>query len=89
MFHKLKAVEPQDNFILYATFENGESRYYDINPLFSKWGMFDNLKTINGLYNQVKVDKGGYGISWNDDIDISCDELWINGYFADKCLNNG
>ncbi len=21
----------------------------------------------------------GYGISWNDEIDLSCDELWENG----------
>ena len=26
-----------------------------------------------------KVDVGGYGIIWNDDIDISCDELFENG----------
>ena len=22
---------------------------------------------------------GGYGIIWNDDLDLSCDELWENG----------
>jgi len=27
----------------------------------------------------VKVDAGGYGISWNDDIDLSEYELWTNG----------
>ena len=25
------------------------------------------------------VDVGGYGIVWNDDVDLSCDELWENG----------
>ena len=69
MFNKLKTIIPKDNFILFATFENGEARYYDINPLFDKWDIFNDLKSINGLYNQVKVDKGGYGISWNDEID--------------------
>ncbi len=28
---------------------------------------------------QVKVDAGVYGISWNDDIDLSCEELYQNG----------
>ena len=37
------------------------------------------LKNIDGLFDQVKVDVGGYGISWNDDLDLSCEELWING----------
>ena len=27
----------------------------------------------------VKVDQGGYGISWSDNIDLSCDELFFNG----------
>jgi hypothetical protein len=31
------------------------------------------------LFQQAKVDIGGYGISWNDDIDISEYEAWING----------
>ena len=25
------------------------------------------------------MDVGGYGIIWNDDLDLSCDELWENG----------
>lgn len=27
----------------------------------------------------VQVDPGGYGISWNDNVDLSENELWING----------
>lgn len=31
------------------------------------------------LWSQVQVDAGGYGISWSDDLDLSCDELFANG----------
>ena len=34
---------------------------------------------IKGLFKQVKIDKGGYGISWNDNIDLSCNTLWNEG----------
>ena len=34
---------------------------------------------IPGLFEQVKVDSGGYGISWNDELDLSCNELYYNG----------
>ncbi|WP_423805896.1 DUF2442 domain-containing protein [Phascolarctobacterium succinatutens] len=44
------------------------------------WQPFKALKYTNVLFNLVKVDVGGYGISWNDDLDLSCDELWENGY---------
>ena len=37
------------------------------------------LKASPELFGSVIVDQGGYGIIWNDDIDISCDELWANG----------
>ncbi len=31
------------------------------------------------LFSGVGVDVGGYGIIWNDDLDLSCDELFANG----------
>lgn len=40
---------------------------------------FKALTSIQGLFEQVKVDAGGYGISWNDEIDLSCNELYENG----------
>lgn len=80
MFHKVKQVNVLKNYILHITFQDGTKKYYDVNKLFFKWDVFQNLKNVKGLFEQVKVDKGGYGISWNDEIDLSCDELWENGY---------
>ena len=79
MFHKVKSVKSLDNYILEIVFENNIIKYYDVSNLFEKWTVFNQLKIINGLFNQVKVDKGGYGISWNEEIDLSCNELWENG----------
>ena len=33
----------------------------------------------NNLFKYVKVDVGGYGVVWNEHIDLSCNELWENG----------
>ena len=79
MFNKIKSVEPLQNFILKITFEKNTVKYYDIKPLFIKFEIFNLLKNNYILFNKVKVDPGGYGISWNDEIDLSCNELWING----------
>jgi hypothetical protein len=35
------------------------------------------------FFRQVKVDAGGYGISWSDTIDLSESELWLNGKAKD------
>lgn len=80
MFHKVKSIKPLENYILKIKFEDDNIKYYDVKPLFDKWEIFKNLKNINGLFEQVKVDTKGYGISWNEEIDLSCDELWENGY---------
>ncbi len=79
MFHKVKNVIPLDDYILKVTFEDNVIKFYDIKPLFEKWNIFKSLITTKGLFKQVKVDTGGYGIYWNDEIDLSCNELWENG----------
>ena len=78
MFHKVNSVSPVKNYKLSVHFWDGTTKVYDIKPLFKKWPVFNRLKQGN-LFEQVKVDDGGYGISWNDEIDLSCDELWENG----------
>ena len=78
MFHKIRKVKPLKNYILEVTFQEGITKYYDVSKLFEKWENFKVLKKDVNLFEQVKVDEGGYGISWNDEIDISCNELWEN-----------
>lgn len=79
MFYKVKSVKPLDNYNLLVNFCNGEIKRYNVKPLFKKWIAFQALQYTKGLFEQVKVDIGGYGIVWNDDIDLSCNELYENG----------
>ena len=79
VFYRVQSVEPKDDFILSVLFTDGVRTEYDIKPLFNKWDVFNNLKKIKGLFEQVKVDAGGFGISWNDEIDLASEELRING----------
>lgn len=79
MFHRVKEVRPLSDFRLAVLFESGERRNYNVRPLLDKWQAFRALSDVAGLFNQVKVDAGGHGISWNDEIDLSCDELYFNG----------
>ncbi len=78
MFHKIKSVLPLEDYIVLVSFAEGISKKYDIKPLFEKWEVFNKLKIGHSFYD-VQVDQGGYGISWSDEIDLSCDELFFNG----------
>ena len=50
---------------------------------FGLYSLFLPLEDNPILFSSVLVDQGGYGVVWNDDIDISCDELWENGVQVD------
>ena len=79
MFHKIKSVTPLSDYILSVQFSEGITKHYDLKPLFDKYPMFIPLKKHLDLYYSASVDVGGYGVIWNDEIDIACDELFFNG----------
>ena len=79
MFHKVNNVETLPGFELSVQFAEGITKRYDLKPLFKKWKQFTALKNNEKLYESVKVDQGGFGISWNDELDLSCNELFDNG----------
>ena len=79
MFHTVKDVLPLEGYKLLIHFHSGHSRIYSMAPLIEKQPPFRLLAQVTGLFQQVKPDPGGYGVSWNDEIDLSCDELWYNG----------
>ncbi|MCX8035526.1 MAG: DUF2442 domain-containing protein [Candidatus Sumerlaeia bacterium] len=74
---RIKRVEAVPPFKLRVYFENGVERYYNCEALLHL-PQFHLLKDP-GFFKAVRVDPGGYGISWNDDLDLSEYELWTNG----------
>jgi hypothetical protein len=74
---KILSVEALENKKLFVKFVNGVEKIYDCTPLLSR-EMFEILNN-DAFFKSVKVDSGGYGISWNDDADLSEYELWTNG----------
>ena len=79
MFHKIKNVNALPDYKLNVQFCEGVTKIYDVGQLFEKYSFFTPLKDSPELFYSATVDQGGYGIIWNDYIDISCDELWANG----------
>lgn len=79
MFHKIKNVSALPEFRLSVQFSEGVTKIYDVKPLFGKMPVFAVFKNDPEKFFAVSVDVGGYGIVWDDDLDLSCDELWENG----------
>lgn len=79
MFHKIKSVAALPNFKLSVQFSEGVTKLYDCAPLIERLPMFAHFKENPADFDCASVDVGGYGVVWNDDLDLSCDELWENG----------
>lgn len=79
MFHKVNTVSALPDLRLCVQFAEGSTKIYDVKPLLKRWDSFKRLESEPELFAKVKVDIGGYGIVWNDELDLSCDELFANG----------
>ena len=74
---RIQTVRPLPEQRLLVSFVNGDPRVYDCRALMG-------LARFYPLYDEVffktaTVDAGGYGVSWNDEVDLSEYELWHNG----------
>lgn len=62
---------------LLIEFQDGTEKVYDCQPLLDR-PQFQLLRNV-AFFRAVRVDAGGFGVSWNDDLDLSEYELWTNG----------
>jgi len=74
---KILTVQPLEDKKLLVKFINGIEKIYDCKPLMEKFEPFKALEN-EVFFKQVKVDGGGYGVSWDDKVDLSEHELWTN-----------
>ena len=78
MLHIINEIYPISDYRLLAVFDNGVTKIYDVKPLFDWREVFKTLKNSN-LFDEVFVDTGGYGVVWNDQVDLSSEEIWNHG----------
>lgn len=78
MFYRVKNVSAMSGWKLFVEFANGTTKTYDMVPFIDAHPALEPLKDWS-LFEQAAVDVGGYGVVWNDDYDVSANELWENG----------
>lgn len=77
MYPKILDAKATEDYQLYVTFSNHVTKKINMAKKI-KEQRFMALQD-KFLFKNVQVDKGGYGISWTDDIDISEYEAWQEG----------
>jgi Protein of unknown function (DUF2442) len=74
---KIVSAHAIDDVTLLVEFSNHDRKHYNIEKLLEK-PMFFMLQNPS-FFRSFRVDDGGYGIVWNDEMDLSEYELWKNG----------
>lgn len=72
---RVKSVCPLDDYELEISFENGESRRFDVKPYLGR-GIFVQLRDL-ALFRRVRVVVGS--IEWPGGLDLSYDTLYAEG----------
>ena len=83
MYQIITKIRTLGNLILEATFADGEVVSFDVKTLLDKYPEFSDLKDEE-LFEKVKIDGIGYGISWNDKLDLSSDGIYSKGKHIGK-----
>jgi hypothetical protein len=72
MYFAIKDVLPQDDYLLLLTFENGETRQFDMKP-YLDLGIFRELKDLN-LFKTVRTSFDS--IEWANEADLDPELLY-------------
>jgi hypothetical protein len=75
---KMLSVRALDGMKLLISFENGAKKQLDVNPYMKRFQPFKELSDRK-VFENVVIDKSGFGIIWNDRVDISGCDAWELG----------
>lgn len=76
---RIKNVVPMDGYRLSVLFDDGRKVVYNVAEDIETISAFGALKTVEGLWPQVQVDKSRTVVYWNDWIDLPSDTLYEFG----------
>ena len=66
----IEEVRPLEGFVLEAVFTGGEIRHYDCRALIERYPE---------IFLHPRIESGGYGVVWTDELDVASEEIWDNG----------
>ena len=83
MFHKATKIEYRDGTVLELTFRDGCVKQFDMASMFEVHPPLCSLKDRH-LFTSGKLSPGGYGIIWNDELDLEAETVYMAGVLVDQ-----
>ena len=79
MIPRIKYIEPQNGYKLYAEFDDGRKVKYDLSDDIAKLPNYSMLAEINGLFFQASLDSSRTVVYWNELVDLPSDTIYEYG----------
>lgn len=83
MFHKATKIEYRDGSVLELTFRDGCVKQFDMASMFEVYPPLRAL-TDRTLFTSGKLSPGGYGVVWNDELDLEAETVYMDGVLVDR-----
>ena len=77
IFHKAICVEYKEGTLVEVTFSDGITKQFDLSNMFEKYPQLKALKDRELFTSGILT--GGYGIIWNNDLDIEVETIYQDG----------
>lgn len=87
MIPRIKSVKPLKGYFLHVVFDDGKDCIYDVNDDIDTIKGYEDLRSINGLFEQVQLDESRTCVYWNDFIDLPSDAIYENASVPYKFIN--
>ena len=87
VYHLIRSLSTTTDQHLVAQFDDGSIKSYDVRELAKRNSVFRAFESKPELFSKARVDVGGYGVVWNGELDLSAEEIWINGTTIDNPFN--
>ena len=68
-----------DDVKLEMTFQDGKVVRYDMSKMFNKYPQLSKLRENRELFVNGRLDPGGFGIIWNDELDFDAMSIYEDG----------
>lgn len=81
---KIEEFKIKENYTIEATFFCGVVKEFDVKILFERFPEYKRLVSDPVLWSKAELLPQGSGVYFDDDLDLTADEIWINGKTTDS-----
>lgn len=78
MIQRICSIQPLPDYVLSVSFDDGRKVLYDVKDDMSLPG-YSLLREVEGLFQQVQLDRSRTCVFWNDEIDLPSDAIYEYG----------